>query len=573
MSRERFAAEIVAAGTARSVAAPDNTFAVPDDAGSPGDIVLLARTTSGEPPVHNVVCSLADGLSAKAALWRLALGLGHPASHSTAVLAEADACLRSPGIDDPALLDCTSMPFVTIDNAGSRDLDQAIFVEASSDGFCVRYALADASYYVRPGSALFEEAIARGASYYMPGVSIPMLPRSLSEGLISLCAKEARRSVVMEMQLDTEGRCSSAKLVRAKIRSRAKLTYAAVQAFYAAGDHHPLAGTAYAESLRCLAEVGKLRIALARAADVVSFHRSEVDVQIEGASFSLVSDRRLPIERYNEQISLLCNVEGARMIAHEGVQGVFKVHGPPPSDKLERFVRLVDALVQVRGLDRDSWRWHRGREPLADYIDRLPRSGPHAHVSQAIERQAMMTNIGSAFSTGAAPHHGVGAEAYARFSAPMREVVGVFTHKEALEHAGLIPQGDPEADVELRERVVTSANRARQRQSRLTKSVNQHVLDTLMARELKMGERQRWRVGTLLGMSATKLYVQLDLPPIEIKVYVRDLPRDGARPRILAHGASFQLGDREIAVGDRLELRVSGRSERSGRWAFEMRFL
>ena len=76
----------------------------------------------------------------------------------------------------PLLVDRTAMPFVTIDNAYSKDLDQAVFVEREGDGFVVAYAIADASFYVRPGSALFAEAMKRGASYYFPGFSVPMLP-------------------------------------------------------------------------------------------------------------------------------------------------------------------------------------------------------------------------------------------------------------------------------------------------------------------------------------------------------------------------------------------------------------
>src|SRR5688572_1388333 len=83
-----------------------------------------------------------------------------------AVLAEVDDYVRAPGIDDPSLVDRTDVPFCTIDGPHTRDLDQAIWVGTRGDGFHLLYAIADASYYVRPGTALFAEALARGASYY-----------------------------------------------------------------------------------------------------------------------------------------------------------------------------------------------------------------------------------------------------------------------------------------------------------------------------------------------------------------------------------------------------------------------
>lgn len=594
------------AGRGAGVAATDGALGgevgLPLDAGRPGDLLLVAPGPSADDGrTHAIVKRLASGSSGKAKLWKIALELGHQATYPPAVEAEARAWVAEPGVDDATLIDWTDVPFVTIDNVGSRDLDQALHLERWSRpdepgpaGYRLRYALADAAYYVRPGSALFAEGLLRGASFYMPGIAIAMLPPCLSEGSISLNPKVERRSFVMDIRLDAQGQCVHTEVVRARIRSRAKLTYPGVQSFYAVGEAHPLAKTEYAGSLQLLAEVGLLRKALARAADVVSFQRAEVDVQIEGASFSVVADQRLPVERYNEQISLLCNMEGARLLRRYGGegQGVFKVHPAPPAEKLERLARTIDAVVKARALPRERWRWRRGREPLAEYLDRLPRSGPNARVTEAIERQAMMANVGSTFSDGPAPHFGVGAPAYARFSAPMREIVGIFTHKEALEELGMLPPSDRAADEALREQVIDAANRAHKRQRQLTKACNQLVLDTLLERELKMAQlgvktgptadaqpsvggvapQARWRTGTLLGMTATKLYVRLDAPPIEVKIYLRDLPREGARPRISAHGGSFQLGERHIALGERLELRVRGRSQRSGRWAFDLRF-
>ena len=73
--------------------------------------------------------------------------------HSSESLAETRHWLANPGIDDPALVDWTSLPFVTMDNPDSRDLDQALLIERQeNNGYRVRYALADAAYYVRPGN-------------------------------------------------------------------------------------------------------------------------------------------------------------------------------------------------------------------------------------------------------------------------------------------------------------------------------------------------------------------------------------------------------------------------------------
>ena len=86
-------------------------------------------------------------------------------AHDKDCLAETQHWLDNPGLDDPALTDWSSLPFVTIDNPDSRDLDQALLIEQTSSGYRVRYALADAAYYIRPESALFQEALRRGTTF------------------------------------------------------------------------------------------------------------------------------------------------------------------------------------------------------------------------------------------------------------------------------------------------------------------------------------------------------------------------------------------------------------------------
>ncbi len=96
--------------------------------------------------------------------------------HTQESLEETRQCLQQDGLDDPHLIDLTHLPFVTMDNEDSRDLDQALFIDRDGEGYRVMYALADASHYIRPGSALFDEALERGTTYYTPLLAAAMLP-------------------------------------------------------------------------------------------------------------------------------------------------------------------------------------------------------------------------------------------------------------------------------------------------------------------------------------------------------------------------------------------------------------
>ncbi len=529
---------------------------------------------------------VSDGLaapagSAFASLVRIAIEHGLDPSFPPEVERETAAWLDRPGLDDPALVDLTHLPFVTIDNEGSRDLDQALHLEREGDGHRVRYALADAAYYVRPGTALFAEALARGASYYLPGWSIPMLPRPLSEGLVSLNPRVPRRALVLDMHLDAAGHCTRASALRARIESRAQLTYDGVQAFLDAAGEHPYAREAYGESLHLLREVGERRIADAAERDVVHHRRRVVEVGLDHRmAFVVYAGLRNDVERYNEQISLLCNVEGARMLLESTgaphVQPIYRVHPRPTPDRIDAFEDAVAWLVREHGLTDARWRWMRADgQSLATYLRALPVEA-HPGVARAIERQAILVNVRSTFSEEAAEHHGVGAEAYARFSAPMREIVGVFLHKELWEHLHGPETRLPDApdDELLRVQIIQAANRARSLQGRIESLADRLALDAIFGRDLaELGAARPMRRGTLMGLGQGKAYVALDDPPLDVKVYLRDLARLLGEPLRLGPGeVTLERADGGVVarVGDAVAVRVEGRDEARDRWSLSL---
>ncbi len=554
---------------------------------SPGCYVSVAQGVD----VSEVVEVLATAGSARAAIYDLIVERELNPSFPQRVEAEVAMLLDDPGIDDPDLVDLTERPFVTVDGACTRDLDQALWLERAGDGYRVWYALADASFYVRPGMAVFEEALRRGASFYLPGLVVPMLPRALSENLISLNAGEPRRATVFRMDLDAKGYCRGTRLLRARIRSFAKLTFDDVQSMYDGPDASGLRREPYAESLSLLREVGNLRIADAEQRDVVRYRRSEVDVGLEGEDglrFVVLDDFRREVERYNEQLSLLCNMEGARFLflgdrPDDNVQPIYRVHPRPRPERLAEFEGVLDALARGHDLEVSFWTWKRGRgTSLASFLAALPSDGEHAAVARAIHRQAVLLNLRSSFSEEAGEHYGVGAELYARFSSPMREIVGVFVHKEAWEKEmggplaprWTAPASDPEGDDALRTTVVRRANLAKEVQNELDKVCNGLVIDRMLSRDLAMVPQERpLRPGTVMGLTRSKVHVLLDTPPLDVKLYVNHVAlQQAADVQLDAEGASWRDADGHpiVRLGDRVIVRLVGREERGNRWILEM---
>ncbi len=498
------------------------------------------------------------------------------------VFAEVRLLEKNPGLHDPSLEDLTHLPFVTIDNTDSRDLDQAMYLEKDEQGrYTVYYALADASYYVHPSSALFAEALKRGASYYLPGLSIPMLPRKLSEGLVSLNPNVDRRSLVFIMHLDQQGEVQKTDIVRAKIHSVAKLTYAGVQRLFDDSHTSPLASQTYTTSLMLLQEVGNLRLEDAKRRDVVRYNRQEVEVErSKDGAWEIVTRKRMPVDSFNEQISLMCNSEGAKILARHTdastAQAIYRIHEAPEPQSLERLELVLKSIARAHDLDPEIWCWKVGTKSLAHFLEELPQDPAYERINEVIQRQALLVNHRSVYSAEPGLHYALGVTPYARFSSPMREMVGIFTHKEALEKLGMETENqDEQKDDELREKIIQVANQAKELQRRLTKDIMGLAVDRLLGKDLRFPRENRPRhKATLMGISPTRMYVKLDDPPADLKIYLDRLSATTNRQMLVSEdGVGLQYadgkGDVVFKIGDPLWVQVHSYDKKRKRWHLE----
>ncbi len=171
---------------------------------------------------------------------------GIPVEWSATVMGEAD---RHGGVVPDAAKegrwDLRATPLVTIDGITARDFDDAVYCERRGANWRLLVAIADVSWYVRPGTALDQEARKRGNSLYFPDRAIPMLPEALSNGLCSLNPEVDRLCMVCEMTLNAQGRIVRSRFAEAVMRSHARLTYDTVAAIVA--DRDPRVRAEYAE--------------------------------------------------------------------------------------------------------------------------------------------------------------------------------------------------------------------------------------------------------------------------------------------------------------------------------------
>jgi exoribonuclease-2 len=147
-------------------------------------------------------------------------------------LAEAEAARNAPQKPGEGIRDLRHLPWFSIDNDDTRDLDQLSVVQPGGAGATtLLVAIADVDAMVRPDGAVDEHARANTTSVYTAAGVFPMLPEVLSTDVTSLHEGRDRLAIVVEMQVDGEGAVTQADVYRALVLNHAKLTYNAVSAW------------------------------------------------------------------------------------------------------------------------------------------------------------------------------------------------------------------------------------------------------------------------------------------------------------------------------------------------------
>lgn len=330
-----------------------------------------------------------------------------PGDFSVAVLAEAADCVEAGAAAASAAEDASDIPFVTVDPAGSRDLDQAVHIARAGDGYLVSYAIADVASFVRPDSALDAETQRRGETIYFPDVRVPLHPPSLSENAASLLAGQSRPAVLWQIHLDGAGAVAAVDVRRARVRSRAQLDYVGLQRSVTDGSAP--------EAVKLLTEVGTLRIALARKRHAIDLDLPEQRVEGDAAhGWTLPLRAALPVETYNAQISLLTGMCAAQLMLDAGY-GILRTV-PPADHRAIAAMRRAAHAVDVA--------WPDGAAP-GDVLASVDRTDGKqvAFIEHAV---SLLRGAGYTVFDGAAPeqpvHAGIGAS-YAHVTAPLRRLV------------------------------------------------------------------------------------------------------------------------------------------------------
>ena len=322
-----------------------------------------------------------------------------------------------------ARVDLRELPLVTIDGEDARDFDDAVYAEPHPGGFRLIVAIADVSHYVRPGSAVDAEAQTRGTSVYFPTRVLPMLPTALSDHLCSLAPRVDRLCFAADMVVSRSGALKSARFYPAVMRSAARLTYTLANDALFVG--RPAARTQLGpllERLMVLVDVYRALYKARGQRGALDFDAAEAEFVIDASERVRAIELRVrnDAHRLIEECMILANVAVAEALEKAHVPTLYRVHGQPEDEKLERLTATLRALgidaripktVTTRDLQAIAQRV--GDAPERAFVESLViRSMP-----QAVYQPA---NIG---------HFGLALTHYAHFTSPIRRYPDLVVHR------------------------------------------------------------------------------------------------------------------------------------------------
>lgn len=421
------------------------------DAGgaAPGDLVLAAL--GGRPPriTARVVERLGDPFEARSFSLIAIHKHGIPDVFSEEVLAEAKKVAGYPLGDDRE--DLRHLPIVAIDPIDARDHDDAVWAspDDSSDnegGWRAIVAIADVSFYVRPGSELDKSARSRGNSVYFPDRVVPMLPEILSADVCSLKAGQDRAALVCHLTIAKDGRLKDWRFTRAVIRVAANIAYEHAQAAIDGVADAPVVPELIDGALKplwgCWAALAKARA-----------HREPLDLDLperrivldeKGRILSVAPRERLDSMRLIEDFMIAANVAAAKALEAKKAPVMYRVHEPPTREKLvalKDYLETFDVPFALGQVIRP-----------ATFNHVLERIGEADFKPQVME-QILRTQTQAFYGPQNHGHFGLSLGSYAHFTSPIRRYADLIVHRSLVGSYGLGEGALPADDAANMERV------------------------------------------------------------------------------------------------------------------------
>jgi ribonuclease R len=545
-----------------------------------GDLVLAEKT--GRPPRLSARVSevLGDPFAPRSFSLIAIHKHGIPHEFADRVLEEAERVAKQ---ELGPREDLTHIPIVAIDPADARDHDDAVWAAPDEDpknegGWKAIVAIADVSFYVRPGSAIDKEARKRGNSVYFPDRVVPMLPETLSADVCSLKEGEDRAALACHLQVTKDGQLKSWRFTRARVRIAANIAYEDAQAAIDSlrgqepievasspcsmpeieADEPAVSPEIVETTLKplwdCWAALYRAREK--RAPLDLDLPERRVMLDEKGRITSVAPRERLDAHKLIEDYMIAANVAAAKALEAKKAPVMYRDHEPPSREKLvalKDYLKTFEIEFALGQVIRP--------ETFNRIIDRLGE----AEFRPEIMEQILRTQTQAYYGPENHGHFGLALGSYAHFTSPIRRYADLLVHRSLVRSYGLGEGGLTDAEAEAMDIIGESISQFERR----AMVAERETLDRYVAAYLSE------RVGELVDCRIT------GVQPFGFFATVEGLGGDGLVPVSTLGTEYFRYDEASqtlvgeetqetFAPGQRLKLRLAEANPVSGGLRFEL---
>ncbi len=323
-----------------------------------------------------------------------------------------------------ARTDLRELPIVTIDGERARDFDDAVCVRKTNGHYELFVSIADVAHYVKPETALDQEAYSRGTSVYFPDRAIPMLPEALSNGICSLNPNEDRLTKTACMEINDKGGVIRSRFFDSVIRSHERMTYTAVRRILVDKDSECF------ERYRDLVDQFKLMEELAllinetrRARGNLDFDLPEAEIilDLQGMPENIVRAERNIAHRIIEEFMIAANEAVARHLKREGFPLLYRVHQGPDEDSFESIAPFLLSL---------GYRLPAKREKITPLEVQRLLEAAHGKPEEKVINHVLLRAMKQAhYQPENIGHFGLASACYTHFTSPIRRYPDLIVHR------------------------------------------------------------------------------------------------------------------------------------------------
>lgn len=441
--------------------------------------------------------------------------------------------------------DLTNETIFTIDSISTKDMDDAISIKKLYNGnYLLGVHIADVSYYVKPNSELFKDALKRGTSVYLGNVVVPMIPSILSNGICSLNEGVDRLAKTVYMEIDHKGKVIHHKIENTVIRSKKKMSYEDLNKMFK-GKEFDESYLPFIKDISIMRELSNILTNKQHKKGNLDFESTDLKIKKDENNIAteFIKRENDEAEKIIENFMIIANETIATHFFWKNTPFVYRIHEDPDEDKLENTIELIENL----NLKLINVQNNYGQKAVQKILEEFKDTKEFSVISNLLLRS--MTK--AKYSTINSGHYGLALSNYCHFTSPIRRLPDLTVHilinfflKNSNQKGKYIEDFVKELDEiclhsNFKERQANDAEKDYEKLE-MAKWMSNHIDETFN--------------GMILDIDKSNVYVRLDnhIDAVLDKMFLEDFDVDIQKKQLIC-----KYSKQKIKLGTKLSFKVS----------------